>query len=175
MKSPSSPYDRSKTRRLVLSSLLTAVAIGLMAVERSIPINIAIPGVKLGLANVVTLIALYLFNWKDTLSIIVLRLLLGALILGTFSAFLFSAGGALLAFLIMLLLVKGFPNVFDVLGVSVAGAVGHNVGQLLVAAVILQNFGIASYLPILLVSAVGTGLITGMTVKLALRILKFNH
>lgn len=92
MTSPSNRYYRSKTHRLVLIALLTALAIALMAVERLIPVMVAVPGVKLGLANVVTLTALYVFSWRDTLAIILLRVLLGSLILGSFSAFLFSLG-----------------------------------------------------------------------------------
>lgn len=172
---PSKPVYRSKTHRLVLIALLTALAIALMAVERLIPVTIAVPGVKLGLANVVTLTALYLFTWRDTLTIILLRVLLGSLILGSFSAFLFSLGGALLAFGVMALLVLCLPRVFSIVGVSVCGAVAHNVGQLLVAALVVRNLGIVSYLPVLLVAAIGTGLITGYTVTLLLKYLKASR
>lgn len=166
------PYHRSMTHRLVLISLLTALAIALMAVERMIPLSVAVPGVKLGLANVVTLTALYLFSWRDALLIVLMRVLLGALILGSFSAFMFSLGGALLAFAVMAGVKSFFPQVFSVVGVSVWGAVGHNLGQLLVAALVVQNLKIISYLPVLLGAAVGTGLATGYTVSLLLRHLK---
>lgn len=175
MTSPNKGYYRSNTHRMVLIALLTALAIVLMAVERMIPIVVAVPGVKLGLANVVTLTALYVFNWKDTLAIILLRVLLGSLILGSFSAFLFSLGGALLAFVVMGLLVGVFPNTFSTVGVSVCGAVAHNIGQLLVAAAVIQNLRIISYLPVLLAAAVGTGLATGYTVTLLLKYLKFGR
>lgn len=175
MTSPSNRYYRSKTHRLVLIALLTALAIALMAVERLIPVMVAVPGVKLGLANVVTLTALYVFSWRDTLAIILLRVLLGSLILGSFSAFLFSLGGALLAFAVMALLVVVLPQTFSTVGVSVAGAVAHNVGQLLVAAAVIQNLRIISYLPVLLLAAVGTGLATGYTVTLLLKYLKLGR
>jgi heptaprenyl diphosphate synthase len=157
---------------MVLIALLTGLAIVLMAIERMIPIPVAVPGVKLGLANVVTLTALYLFTWRDTLSIILLRVLLGSLILGSFSAFMFSLGGALMAFVVMALLVSLAPRLFSVVGVSVCGAVAHNIGQLLVAAAVVQNLRIVSYLPVLLLAAVGTGLATGYTVTLLLKYLK---
>ncbi len=175
MTSPNNRYYRSRTHRLVLIALLTALAIALMAVERLIPVMVAVPGVKLGLANVVTLTALYVFSWRDTLAIILLRVLLGSLILGSFSAFLFSLGGALLAFAVMALLVVVLPQTFSTVGVSVAGAVAHNVGQLLVAAAVIQNIRIVSYLPVLLLAAVGTGLATGYTVTLLLRYLKLGR
>lgn len=172
MASPNKPAYRSRTHRMVLIALLTGLAIVLMAIERMIPIPVAVPGVKLGLANVVTLAALYLFTWRDTLSIILLRVLLGSLILGSFSAFMFSLGGALMAFMVMALLVSLAPRLFSVVGVSVCGAVAHNVGQLLVAAAVVQNLRIVSYLPVLLLAAVGTGLATGYTVTLLLKYLK---
>lgn len=175
MNSPNNAAYRSPTHRLVLIALLTALAITLMAVERLIPFTIAIPGVKLGLANVVTLTALYLFRWRDTLTIILLRVLLGSLILGSFSAFMFSLGGALLAFLVMAVLTTFLPRLFSTVGISICGAVAHNVGQLLVAAVVVQNLRIVSYLPILLVSAIGTGLITGYTVTFLLKYLKVSR
>lgn len=171
---PNKSMVRSKTHRMVLIALLTALAIVLMAVERLIPFSVAVPGVKLGLANVVTLTALYMFSWRDTLAIIFLRVLLGSLILGSFSAFLFSLGGALMAFLVMAVLVTFLPRVFSTVGVSICGAVGHNIGQLLVAAVVVQNLRIISYLPILLVSAIGTGLVTGYTVTLLLKYLRLT-
>lgn len=166
---PNKPLYRSKTHRMVLIALLTALAIALMAVERLIPFTIAIPGVKLGLANVVTLTALYLFTWRDTLTIILLRVLLGSLILGSFSAFMFSLGGALLAFAVMAVLIRFLPAVFSTVGISICGAVAHNIGQLLVAAAVVQNLRIISYLPVLLIAAVGTGLVTGYTVTLLLK------
>lgn len=175
MISPNSPLYRSKTHRMVLIALLTALAIALMAVERLIPFTIAIPGVKLGLANVVTLTALYLFNWRDTLTIILLRVLLGSLILGSFSAFMFSLGGALLAFAVMAVLTAYLPRFFSTVGVSICGAVAHNVGQLLVAGMVVQNLRIVSYLPVLLIAAVGTGLVTGYTVTLLLKYLKVSR
>lgn len=175
MNSPNDRLYRSKTHRMVLIALLTALAITLMAVERLIPFTIAIPGVKLGLANVVTLTALYLFNWRDTLTIILLRVLLGSLILGSFSAFMFSLGGALLAFIVMALLTAFLPRLFSIAGVSICGAVAHNVGQLMVAAAVVQNLRILSYLPILLISAIGTGLVTGYTVTLLLKYLRLGN
>lgn len=175
MISPNDRLYRSKTHRMVLIALLTALAITLMAVERLIPFTIAIPGVKLGLANVVTLTALYLFNWRDTLTIILLRVLLGSLILGSFSAFMFSLGGALLAFIVMALLTAFLPRLFSIAGVSICGAVAHNVGQLMVAAAVVQNLRILSYLPVLLISAIGTGLVTGYTVTLLLKYLRLGN
>ena len=174
MDCPNKPLYRSKAHRMVLIALFTALAIALMAIERLIPFTVAIPGMKLGLANVVTLAALYLMNGRDALTIILLRVLLGSLILGSFSAFLFSLGGALLAFCVMAALIRYLPRVFSTVGVSICGAVAHNLGQLLVAAAVVQNLRIVSYLPVLLVAAIGTGLATGYTVTMLLKYLKVN-
>lgn len=157
---------------MVLIALLTALAITLMAVERLIPVSIAVPGIKLGLANIVTLTALYLLTWRDSLTIVLLRVLLGSLILGSFSAFMFSLGGALLAFAVMAMLIRLLPKMFSTVGVSISGAVAHNIGQLLVAAAVVQNIRIISYVPVLLMAAVGTGLATGYTVTLLLKYVK---
>ncbi len=172
MMSPNRPLYRSKTHKMVLIALLTALAITLMAVERLIPISIAVPGIKLGLANVVTLTSLYLLTWRDSLTIVLLRVLLGSLILGSFSAFMFSLGGALLAFAVMAMLIRFLPKVFSTVGVSISGAVAHNIGQLLVAAAVVQNIRIISYVPVLLIAAIGTGLATGYTVTLLLKYVK---
>ncbi len=172
MTSLNKPFYRSRTHQMVLIALLTALAIAVMAIERTIPLPIGIPGIKLGLANVVTLTALYLLTWRDTLTIVLLRVLLGSLILGSFSAFLFSLGGALLAFAVMTFLIAFLPRLFSTVGVSICGAVAHNIGQLLVAAAVVQNIRIISYLPVLLIAAVGTGLVTGYTVTLLLKYVK---
>lgn len=157
---------------MVFIALLTALAITLMAVERLIPVSIAVPGIKLGLANIVTLTSLYLLTWRDSLTIVLLRVLLGSLILGSFSAFMFSLGGALLAFAVMAILIRLLPKMFSTVGVSISGAVAHNIGQLLVAAAVVQNIRIISYVPVLLIAAVGTGLATGYTVTLLLKYVK---
>lgn len=163
---------RSPTQRMVFMALLTALAVTLNGVERMIPLPVALPGVKLGLANTITLAALYLLSLPDVGIIVLMRVFLGSLLLGSFSSFMFSLSGAVLAFAVMGWLKSRFSEVFSIVGISVAGAVAHNMGQLLVAAVVVQNLKVLSYLPFLLVAAVGTGVGIGFTVQAVLRPLK---
>ena len=160
---------RSRTHRMVVMALLTALAVALSAFERTIPLPIALPGVKLGLANVVTLTSLFVLSLPDAALVVVLRVLLGSLLLGSFSAFLFSAAGAALSYVVMAWLKTKCSNVFSIVGISVAGAVAHNMGQLMAAAAVMQNLKILSYLPFLLIAAVLTGIAIGFAVQAVLR------
>lgn len=150
------------TNRLVLLSMLTAMALALHIVERLIPIPIAMPGVKLGLANVVTLLAILLLGWRDALVVVTLRCLLGSIYGGNLITFLFSIGGGLLSTIIMALLWHKFSRHVSIISISLMGAVGHNIGQLFMASLIIQDFRIYTYLPVLLVSGVITGYIVGV-------------
>lgn len=150
------------TRRLVYLSLLLAMATSLHVLEGLFPIPLPFPGVKLGLANIVTLLVLYLYDLRAGLTVTIMRVFLGSLLSGTFLApgFLLGLTGAVASTLLMALLVKG-TTCFSPLGISLAGAVGHNLGQLLMAALLLQNRAIFFYLPILLLVAIPSGLVTG--------------
>lgn len=161
--------QKNLSHRLATMAVLIALALGLSVIERMIPMSFAVPGVKLGLANIVTLTALYLLSTRDALTVVATRVLLGTLILGSFSAFLFSASGAFLAYGAMTAIIVVFPKRFSTVGVSIVGAIAHNVGQLAMAAVVLQTAGVFGYLPVLLISAVATGIITGITVKLVVK------
>lgn len=150
------------TRRLVYLSLLLAMATSLHVLEGFFPIPLPFPGVKLGLANIVTLLVLYLYDLRAGLTVAITRVFLGSLLSGTFLApgFLLGLTGAVASTLIMALMVKR-TTCFSPLGISLAGAVGHNLGQLLMAALLLQNRAIFFYLPILLLAAIPSGLVTG--------------
>lgn len=150
------------TRRLVYLSLLLAMATALHVLEGLVPIPLPFPGVKLGLANIVTLLVLYLYDLRAAMTVAIARVLLGSLLGGTFFAPAFFLGltGAMISTLIMALLVKK-TTCFSPLGISLSGAVSHNLGQLLMASFLLQNQAIFFYLPILLLGAIPTGLVTG--------------
>lgn len=150
------------TRRLVYLSLLLAMATALHVLEGLFPILLPFPGVKLGLANIVTLLVLYLYDLRAGLTVAIARVFLGSLLGGTFLSpgFLLGLTGAVTSTLIMALLVKK-TDCFSPLGISLAGAVGHNLGQLAMASLLLQNWAIIFYLPFLLLAAIPSGLVTG--------------
>ena len=152
---------RNKTKRLALCAVLTALALGLSVMENLFPVTavIPLPGVKLGLANIVTLFALYQLGAPSALSILVARCLLGSLFAGNFSALLFSLMGGILAMLVMI----GLTHLhrLSVYGVSIGGAAAHNCGQIAAAVISLGNTAPLYYLPILLGVSLFTGALTG--------------
>lgn len=141
-------------------AVLTALALILSYVESLLALVMPVPGAKLGLANLVTLVALYLFGWKDALTISCLRVLLGGFLFGSGFSILYALAGALLALLGMTLLKK---LRFHAVTVSIAGGVLHNLAQLGVAAIITRTPALMlSYLPLLLALGVLTGLVIGL-------------
>lgn len=150
------------TRRLVYLSLLLAMATALHVLEGLFPIPLPFPGVKLGLANIITLLVLYLYDLRAGLTVAIARVLLGSLLGGTFLSpgFFLGLTGAVVSTLVMALLVKK-THCFSPIGISLAGAVGHNLGQLAMASLLLQNQAIFFYFPVLLLAAIPTGLMTG--------------
>lgn len=151
----------NKTRRLARAALLTALALGLSWMERFIPLQLLVPlpGIKLGLANLVTLFALYFLGGRMALAILCVRCLLGSLFGGGVTAFCFSITGGLLALAVMAL-ARRLP-VLSVYGVSILGAAAHHVGQILVAVALLRSGYVVAYLPFLLLVAIATGFLTG--------------
>lgn len=148
------------TKTLTKTALLTAIALGIFVAEAQIPFFTGIPGIKLGLANVVTVFALYLLGPGPAACIVVVRVTLGCLATGQMMAFLYSMTGGLLAFAVSALLRKLFaPNQMWI--VSVFAAVAHNIGQLAIAIAVTGTQAIAYYFPVLLLSGILTGAFTG--------------
>ncbi len=156
--------SREKTRRLTTNAILLSLALILAIVERWIPLDllVPVPGLKLGLANIVSLFALIRLRRSDALTILVMR----TLIVGTFTgltAFLFSFTGGLLALAVMALLVPFEGKAFSLIGISLAGAAAHNLGQIAVAVALLGEWRLFfMYLPLLLITSIGTGALTGI-------------
>ena len=157
-------------RWLTRMALLTAVAVVLGYIEHLIPMPGSIPGIKLGLANTVLLYAIYLLDAKSAFLLMVLKVGLSGLMYGGVSAMMFSFGGGLCS-LVMMLLMKKLGGV-SIIGVSVVGAVFHNVGQTAVAALMVNTAALMGYVPFLLVAAVVTGILTGIAGKYAIQGLK---
>ena len=159
------------TRQLALCAVLTALALGLSTLENLFPVTLVIPlpGVKLGLANIVTVFALYQLGPLPALCILAARCLLGSLFAGNASALLFSLLGGTLAMLVMLALSR-LPGL-SVYGVSIGGAAAHNCGQIAAACLTLGSMAPLYYLPILLGASLITGAVTGVAAACLFRAL----
>ena len=149
--------------RLSIIAMLLAVAIVLSYLESFIPIWI--PGVKLGFANVIILIMLYEFKFYESGIVDILRILVVALIRGTFMSptFFMSLSGGILSYFVMLLFSR--IKVFSIIGVSVLGSISHGVGQIAVAIIIMGTQAVAYYLPFILLLSLGTGILSGFIAK----------
>jgi heptaprenyl diphosphate synthase len=151
-----------KVHRLAILSLLLAAALVAGLAERAIPFDFAVPGVKLGLGNVVILTALYLFPLREVWGLAILKCALTALLGGSFTSFAYSLAGSLLSLAAMALLLRIAGEKVGSVGVSAVGAVFHNIGQLLAASLVMGTAMVWGYLPWLLLSGVITGVITGL-------------
>lgn len=139
--------------------MLVAVAFVLSYIESVLPLNLGIPGIKAGLSNIVVVFSIFYFRPLTAFGISIVRIVLSGLAFGGMSGMFYSMSGGILSFIIMLILKK--TQKFSVYGVSVAGGVSHNIGQILVAMAVLQNSMVVYYLPFLLVAGVVAGIITG--------------
>lgn len=146
--------------RVAFFGMFTALALIFSYVESLIPINFGIPGIKLGLANLIIIIALYKMSVKEAYVLSVVRVLLAGFIFGNLFSIIYSLAGGLLSLTVMALLKRS--DKFSILGISMAGGVSHNIGQLIVAMVVLESLNIAYYMPVLLISGLITGLVIGI-------------
>lgn len=157
-------------KKIAQGGLLVAVALVLSLVEKMFPLQavVPIPGIKLGLANVVTLFALTLLGTRAALAILLCRVTLASIFMGSITGFLFSLFGGLLALLVMRLLLLREGRWFSLVGVSIGGAAAHNIGQIGAATLTLGTLNVAAYLPLLLVSSIPMGWVTGLTASAVL-------
>ena len=148
------------TKNIAKTGMLVAVAFVLSYVESMLPLNFGVPGIKVGLSNIVVLFSIFNLNQLTAFCIAIVRIILCGITFGSLSGLLYSLSGGILSFMVMLLLKK--TKKFSVYGVSVAGGVSHNIGQILVAIVVLNNKLIMYYLPFLLIAGIVAGIATGM-------------
>ncbi len=158
-----------RSTKVAKYGLFAALALMMSYVEMLLPIPLLMPGMKLGLANVVMVVVLYDMDAKSAFFISLVRVLLAGLLFQGFAGLLYSLSGAFCAWVMMVLLKK--TKQLSIIGVSVAGGVFHNVGQILVAAAVVENIKMAYYLPVLLVSGVVTGFVIGLVARLCLQYL----
>ena len=148
-------------KKLTRMALLTAIALIIFMVEAQIGTPVPIPGVKLGLANIVTVYAMFVLSPGQTLAILICRVFLGSVFSGQMAAIFYSLGGGLLCWLAMLLL-RPVLTVKQIWVAGVIGAVAHNAGQILVAMALLETARLAWYLPVLWVSGTVAGVLIGI-------------
>ena len=161
-----------KAKRIAELSVLTAVSLIIFIVELQIPNPFPIPGIKLGLANIITVFAVYHYKAYEVAMIVAVRLLLGSVFSGNFMALIYSASGAFLCLLGMLLL-KRMIDEKHIWIASVFGAVLHNTGQIIAAVIVTQTIEIVAYYPFLLVSGCLAGAFTGLCAQLIMPRIKF--
>ena len=156
-----------KARKLTLMAMLTAIALTIFMIEAQIPALVPVPGIKLGLANIVTVFAVFAMGPGEAASILFVRIFLGAVFAGNFSTILYSGAGGLCAIGVTIGLRKILTN--QQLWVAGAlSAIGHSVGQMAMAIVITATPSLAVYLPVMVVCSVITGLFTGLFAQLLL-------
>ena len=162
-----------KIKQLTRDALLTAIALTIFMIELYIPALVPIPGVKLGLANIVTVFALFVYTPKDALMILLVRVFLGAVFSGQISTLMYSMAGGLLCFAVLLGMRKILTEK-QIWVASIIGAVFHNIGQIIVAILVTSTPGIVVYLPVLMVSGVISGAFTGLCTQVLVAKLKAN-
>lgn len=148
------------TKKVAYMGMLVALAFIFSYIESLIPITVGIPGIKLGLANMVIIVTLYTMGTGPAFVLSLVRIVLTGFTFGNLAMMMYSLGGGMLSLLIMVIARK--MKLFSVTGVSVLGAVFHNIGQILVAAIVVENSSLFYYLPVLLVSGVFFGVVIGM-------------
>lgn len=139
--------------------VLTALALIFSYIETLIPIQFGVPGIKLGLANLIIVIVLYKTDWREALLLSAARIILAGFIFGNLFSIIYSLAGGILSLAVMVLLKR--TNRFSAIGVSMAGGVCHNIGQLIVAMIAVETYQVGYYLPVLLIAGLITGAVIG--------------
>ena len=149
-----------KTKKLTVMAMTTAVAMILSFVESQIPAFVAVPGVKIGLANIAVVFALYRLGWKEAVAISLVRVVLVSMLFGSIASLFYSLAGAVLSLTGMGLLKK--TGKFTEIMISVTGGILHNIGQIGMACLILETAALRYYLPFLLISGIIAGIVVGI-------------
>ncbi|AOY76847.1 Gx transporter family protein [Clostridium formicaceticum] len=164
------------TKKLVHLSILVSLGLALHIMEGFIPnpFIVIAPGAKLGLANIIGLITLVIYGIKYALTVNLLRAFIAGMASGAVTSMIYSIAGAVVSTLMMWMVYKLFKKYFSLIGVSVFGAVGHNIAQLTVAAIIINNIRIYIYLPIMMLASIFTGIFIGLTANFTLKKIKVH-
>ena len=149
-----------RPRTISTVAMASTLALILSYIESLVPLSFAVPGIKMGLANIAIVFVLYRLGEKEAIAVSLIRLFWVAVLFGSFMTFLYSLAGAALSMTVMIIL-KRSGN-FSAVGVSVAGGITHNAGQIIAAVLLMETVQIAYYLPVLVVSGTVTGVIIGI-------------
>lgn len=156
--------NKNKTYTIAVCGVLTALAMIFSYIESMIQIPVPIPGIKLGIANIAIITVLYVVGWREASVINVIRISLTSILFGNINTFIFSMAGGILSMFMMILLMK--TKQFSMAGVSVAGGVAHNIGQIIAAIFVMGSSAIVYYLPVLMISGIVTGVVIGVVAAL---------
>lgn len=154
---------QSKTKKITYMSLQLSIALIIFVIEGQIPV--IFPGIKLGLANAVSLFVMYTMGPIEALTIMVLRTFLGSVFAGNLYGFLFSIGGGIISNGVMIALYKHYKSEISIPFLSMAGAIFHNIGQLIVASFLIKDIRIFLYFPLLFITGIFTGVFVGIVVS----------
>lgn len=155
-----------KTKKIALLGLTVSLAMIMSYIEVLFPLSFAVPGIKMGLANIVIVFVLYRMSLKDACIVSLIRVFLVALLFGNTMSLAYSLAGAILSLALMALLKK--TEKFSVVGVSISGGVMHNAGQILMAVILMGTAQIAYYLPVLIITGTVTGVGIGLVAALVI-------
>ena len=159
-------------KKVVFLSLLAAQAIVLAVVEKRLPISVGVLGIEIGLANIITLVSLVFFSFYDTILIVLIRCVVASLFMSGQVLFMFSIFGGILSAVIMWFMLRFTRRLFSFVGISIAGSISHNIGQILVISFIISDLSVVSYLPVLMVSGILYGCCTGICSTFMVKVLK---
>lgn len=161
-------------KKLIFLSLLVSAGLVLSIVENMIPIPIPVPGVKLGLANMVFLITLVILGYKEALLVVIIRSIILSIVIGNISGLMYSVPSSIMSTTIMAIIYNRFNKKFSLMGVSIFGALAYNMTQIGVASLIMQNIRIFSYLPIMNLMSLFTGYFIGLGSKFTIDNIKLT-
>ena len=160
-----------KTKKVAMLGLTIALAMIMSYIEALVPLSFAVPGIKMGLANIVIIFVLYKIGTKEAILVSLIRVILVSLLFSNVMAMAYSIAGATLSLSVMWLLKK--TDKFSFVGVSIAGGIMHNVGQIIMAVILLGTQQIALYLPVLMITGTATGVVIGIVSGLVIN--RFNN
>lgn len=163
-----------RLNKIIFLSVLVSTGLGLSVLESSIPLPITIPGAKLGLSNIVVLVSLVLFGFKEGLVVSGLKSIVLMLVTGSISSFMYSFTGAVLSCIIMYIGLTYASKIFSLIGISILGALSHNFAQISVASFMMRNSRIYTYLPFLMITSLFTGYFVGLSSKYIIKNLRNN-
>lgn len=163
-----------KLNKMIFLSILVSIGLALSVLESAIPLPIAMPGARLGLSNMVVLVTIIIFGFKEGITVSMLKSIVLVLVTGSISSFIYSFSGAILSCIVMYLAYRFFSSIFSLMGVSILGALSHVTAQITVASLMMNNAKIYTYLPFLMLTSIFTGYFVGLSSTYIVKNLKVN-